>query len=209
MTKITWETISYKQFKRMEPILEQKITTDNLIKLLEIIHNKPKDYFENLPLKELEKQFESLDILNSDIPQLKENRIINIGNKLFGLIDLQNISYTEYELCKTYLTNKDYAGIQSILYREITNISLFTRAYLKYINKLKSQKVNYKLKKFTYEDSLINKELFENQNIIIPYNTSLFFCLLTMNYMNNSKTFSKVQEIVQQQMDYQKSGDQS
>lgn len=209
MKTITWDTISYKQFKQLEEIIDKELTTDNLIKILSIIHNKPIDYFEALNLKSLQEYIEGLDLLKEQIPTIKEQRIIHLNNKLYGLINLDNISYTEYELCKTYLQNKDYAGIQSILYREIKNIGFLTRVYLFNLNKNKSKdNINYKLYDYSYERSLEYKKEFENQNIILPYNTALFFCLLATNYMNNTKIFSKIQEMVQV-MDYQKSGDQS
>ena len=181
-----WKDIKLCQLQEIDSLSSFNDELDLVINQLSILRDEDPADIENLPIKELLSEFSKWSFLK-ELPKEKNNKIIKINGKRYGMIDLSEMTLAQMVDIEEYVTDgliKNMHKILSVLYLPVSSYNILTK----------------KIVLEEYKPDKVRQNMFLNITMDILYPQVLFFCHIVKDYIQNLAVSLKGKTPTQEKM---------
>lgn len=167
----TWKDIKLYQLQEIESLPTYDDELDLVINQLSILRDEDPADIENMAINELLKEFSKWSFLK-ELPEEKNNKIIKIEGKRYGIIDLSEMTLAQLVDIEEYVNDglmKNMHKILSVLYLPIKSYNPITKKIV--------------LEEYKPDKDRQNMFLMLTMDILYPQ--VLFFCHIVKDYIRS------------------------
>lgn len=129
--KLNWGDVTLSQFQELEELEPSGDELDDMLMKLSVLTDETIEELERRDVETLLKMMKSFDFL-LEVPKEKKIDVIEIGDKKYGLCDLDNMSLAQFVDIESYVKDgliKNLHRIMSVLYLPIVKQNIITKKY--------------------------------------------------------------------------------
>ena len=191
-----WNRVTIKRFVALNEVMNKNYVTDEdkVFAIMEVLYDKPKEYFENLPIVELKRLIEQSKFVFERPEDNSAKSVLIVNGNVYNVeLKLSELTGGEYRdlstLCKDEASiNANYHLIMSLF---MSRRDWFGRSvFKKWVEAAKTKEELIVVhSKITKERIKIAEELYNHMTMDKVFSYSNYFFLLSQKLITNTKDY--------------------